>query len=357
MIARIATPEEAFKSEAGLKANCFTVRRFGPVAEGIALSFDQGPNQGNPWAPHIKLGGRRLHRDNFVGCAYKVQENGVGLIRRAELRTCAAKVGGREFYTLAAPEKDKSPVSLVKVDLRLSGKNPKVMVNGRELQLYAGSTGGVIIDGDGPEGVVSLMEGEWLMVYFPDGTVRRFIREGGLAERKLTTAQQLQARIERANVMREEAKSIEDEAAWKMAIGRILQGMVDLINLTSLFSDSEGRELRLMLLREFFFELPENLLGMCFRKLEAALHQVDHVLVDVLRLSQEKEPLPEGVACLDQARQTKKAADESARRARQLERSQAGPSKGPTGGSKKNQASNPEKIAKRERKEANRRKA
>lgn len=349
------TPAQLFESESCLPANCFTVKRFGPVSEGLELSFDQGPNQGSPWAPHVKVGAWRLQRDNFSGCAYKVHSSG-GLVRRADLKLCQSKMGGKDFYTLIAPVVEKSSVSLVKLDLRLPGVKNGVIIKGRLLSLYSGSLGGDLIEGDGYEAVVALKEGEWLTVFYEDGAVRRFIREGRVVERMLSTESQLQSRINQAWQCLEGNESLEGEAV-KKKVGWILQGMVDLINLTSVFDGKgEGQALRLMLLRDFFLKLSPDLLSLVFRKLEAALHQVDSALVDMLYDMPVPAALPAGVTDLDQARRAKeRAAVEAARRARQLERSQQGPEKGATVGSKKQQTSNPKLKAKRERKQAQRR--
>lgn len=349
-------PEQAFEAESRLPANCFTAKRFGQVAEGIELSFNLGPNQANPWSPHVKLGGRRLQRDNVVGCAYKVQPNGIGLIRRAELRTCNVKVGGKDFYTLATPDKDKSPVTLVKVDLRLPGVKKGVVVKDRLLSLYSGSTGGLLVEGDGYEAVVKLVEGEKFTIFFEDGAVRRFIREGKLVERMLSTEEQLTARIDQAWSMLDEQVSHADNQSQKTVVW-ILRGMVDLVNLTAIFDGKgEGQALRLMLLRDFFLKLSPELMELVHRKLVAALYQTDSALVDVLHGDASAEALPEGVADLNQQRRKQdRALRESWRQARQLERSKQGPAKGSTGGSKKVQCSNPKVLAKRERKLAQRR--
>lgn len=322
MINRFGTPEQAFESESLLPANCFTLKRFGPVAEGIELSFDQGPNQSKPWSPHVKLGVRRLPRDNVVGCAYKVQRpNGLGLIRRAELRICAAKVGGKDFYTLATPEKDKSPVTLVKVDLRLRSDVKGVMVKKRHLSLYSGSSGGTLVEGDGYEAVFKLVEGEKFTIFFEDGAVRRFIREGKVVERMLSIEEQLKARIDQAWSMLDEQVNRADDQS-QQAIAWILRGMVDLINLTSVFDGKGvGQELRLMLLRDFFLKLAPEALDLVHRKLVAALYSVDSALVDVLHGNVPVSPLPEGVTDLDQVRRRQERAKREAhQRANQLAR-------------------------------------
>lgn len=349
----IASPEQLFAEEQRLPANCFTVKRYGQVTEGIELSFEQGPHQSNPWAPHVNVGGWRVQHDTFNGCGYKVQQGGTGLIRRAQLRTCLNKSNGKGFSTLVRPEVEKPGFSLVKVDLRLPGvKGSVVEVKGRTLNLYSGSAGGRIVECNEYEALIELKEGEKLTLFFPDGAVRRFIREARPVERQLTVEAQLQARIVQAWAVLEEQLQLPVEQCGK-AMAWTLQGMVDLINLTAVMDrKGEGQELRLMLLREFFLELDSPVFGLCERRLVAALYQIDPALVDVAVGKVPARALPEGISDLDKARRDQERVKREARRAanRAAREAEAPQKTAKVGGGKNHQTSNPDKAAKRARK-------
>ncbi len=350
---RSVSPEQLFTEEQRLPANCFTLKRYGPVAEGIELSFEQGPHQSNPWAPHVNVGGWRVQHDTYNGCGYQILSGGRGLIRRTALRTCLNKSNGKDFSTLVRPDVEKPGFSLVKVDLRLPGvKGSVVEVKGRTLNLYSGSAGGRIVECNDYEALIELKEGEKLTLFYSDGAVRRFIREAKPVERQLTVEAQLQARIDQAFAILEEQAQLPVEQCGK-AMAWTLQGMVDLINLTAVMDrKGEGQELRLMLLREFFLELDQAVFGLCERRLVAALYQIDPALVDVATGKAPPRTLPEGVADLDATRRAQERAKRDARRAasRAAREAQAPKKTAKVGGGKNHQTSNPDKAAKRARK-------
>lgn len=353
----------ALVKNAALPANCFTVGRFGEPVVGIELSLERGSDELRPLQPHILLGGYRLHRDAYRGCLYEMAaDKRTATVLRAETKRCVSTATGKVFYTLTNPTDDKVSFSLVKLNTTLPYAKGPVMVNGRPLRLYAGHKGGTTIGADGWEALVQLAEGESLDIFFEDGAVRRYLRQGSqLEERFLKSEEQLDLRIEKAWEELERVLSFSDGAREK-AVAAILSGVADLFHLTTRFdARGLGQGMRMTLIRNFFLELAPEALQLCHRKVTAILHQVDPSLLAMLRAGAEVnvasvDPLPASVTDIDDARKAReKALREAQREARRLERQAAQPKKGPSGGSKKNQTSNPKRLAKQERKLAQRR--
>ncbi len=303
----------ALAKNAGLPANCFTVGRFGEPKVGIELSLDRGSNEFWPLEPHVLVGSFRIHRDAYRGCLYDMAEDKrTATVVRAELRECTASATGKLFYTLTQPAADKVAYSLVKVNTALPYAKGPIMLNGRPLHLFAGHTGGTTIGADGWEALVQLAEGEWLDVFFEDGAVRRFVRQGPtLEERFLRPEEQLELRIERGWVELERVLEL-DGGTRERATGYLLSGMADLLHLTTRFdARGLGQGMRVTLLRKFLLELPPEALQLCHRKVTAILYQVDPPLVAMLRVDGGARDLPTGVADFAAERTKREAAKEA----------------------------------------------
>lgn len=336
-------------------ANCFSIGRFGDPSVGIKLSLDRGMDELRPLLPHIQLDGFRVHRDAFKGCAYELSGNPkFGTVHRAELRACSSKASGKVFYTLKEPEADKVSYSIAKVNLRLPYAKGPVTVNGHELRLWAGVSGGVLVAKNGWEALVQMKEGERMTVFFEDGAVRHFMRQGAVLEEKfLDSKSQLDFRIEEAWTQLDRALTRGD-GARENTIFAILSGVADLLHLTTRFGGGLGQEMRMNLIRNFFLQLSDEALELCHRKVTAILHQVDPSLVGMMfgntSCVKEQGVLPSGVTDITVVRDERaRAKREAEREARRLERLAAQPKKGPSG-SKPKQTSNPKKVEKQKRK-------
>lgn len=344
----------ALANNAALPANCFTVGRFGEPTVGIELSLDRGTDEFRPFLPHILVGGYRIHRDAYKGCLYEPREDGkTATVRRADLRECTARANGKVFYTLTQPETEKVGRSVVKVDNRLPYAKGPIVMNNHELRLWAGVVGGKIIGVDGWEALVELGEGEALNVFFEDGAVRRFVRQGStLEERFLSSKAQLDVRIEEAWNQLDRVTSHKD-GARERTIFAILSGMADLLHVTTRFdARGLGQEMRVNLIRTLFLELAPEALALCHRKVVAILHQVDPSLIGMMStgsfLKGDSTQEQENVVDLGAARE--RAKREADREARRQERLAQQPKKGPSGGKTK-VTSNPRKLAKQQRKQ------
>ncbi len=346
------------QSDAHLPANCYTLGRFGVPTEGIVMSMNRGPDEFQPWTSHILVGGYRIHRDSRDGCVFHKNADGVTAIVRRAVPHYVEPLGKSPFYTLKSQEKEKPSTTLVKVSTVLTFAKSAIHMNGQELRLFAGVSGGTMIGRDGYEALVELMEGETMSVFYEDGAVRTFRRQGVmLEERHLGTQEMLTARIQNAWERLEFAEAIGDNEKRVRMMNGILSGMADLIHLTTRFNQRGlGQEMRMELITEFFCNLTPEAMELIHRKVTAVLHQVDPALLSALRTggSSEKDTLPEGVADISDARDTRdRAKREAEREARRLERLAAQPKKGP-GGQKQKQTTNPKKLAKLARKFAHR---
>ena len=334
-----------------LPSNCFSITRFGDPVEGITLSMERGPNQLRPWEPHVTIGGWHVNRDRNNGCVYTPSHCGASA---TVLRACTKEIFSekRAHHTLVKPA-DVPTHALFNAHTDV--KNMRALVaNGRELHLFTGVSGGKVIKQSGYQVLVEVLSGSPLFVFYKDGMVRKFIFDGAtLSEEHLTNDAMLTARIARAWYEMERATMIEDGMKQEKVFRAILLGMVDLLQLSTVFGHQVGMEMRLRILREFFLELAPEMFALVERVLAAVLYQVDPVLVHVM-YGNESAGLPDKVANIATARMKRdKAKEEAAKAARRAERVAAQPKKGP-GGQKLTHASNPDKIARRERKVAQR---
>lgn len=351
--------KETFSVVAGLDgeklhpANCVEIGRFGGLKEGIALSLDRGHE------PAIWIGERYVARDRFRGALFARSADGTyGVMRRARLNE-VQRDGKPPRHTLAYPGDEKLNFSIVRVSYPLA-QGARVAVNGWDLRIHAGvRTTGQMFIWSSEGALVVLRDGEECICFFPDGAVRLCQQNGTqLEERTLSLGETLDLRIEDAFVRLIEANGVLDDERRTKVIRAILYGMADLLHLTSLFG-SEGQVMRLTLMREFFFAIEPEYLGFVQKKIEAILHQVDRPLIAMFYEGRSafvlKKEVSEKTNVTDLA--SERAKRDAARRARQLERLAQAPKKGPGGGGKqKNSSSNPERMAKRARKEAQRKK-
>lgn len=263
-----------------LPSNCFTLGRVGNPVEGIELLLDAGPDALRPWQPFIAVGTRRVHRDRRDGCIYEKRADGkTGHVRHATAFTVQTP-NVHTYHVLKKPVRETvGDTSVVKLRFGMRGSK-RVIVNGQELRLYTGVDGGTLLERDGMEAIVTVKEGERITIFYEDGAVRSFRREGSsFVEKTLTQAEMLEKRIESAHARLEVLSQDMRPQAEKMAFG-LLAGMTELLHLTTV--SKEGQELRMKLLKEFFLNLPQQHYNAIYRKLRGTLEAVDRVLVPYL---------------------------------------------------------------------------
>jgi len=350
--------QSAIESDAHLPTNCFTLGRFGDTREGIVMSLDRGPDQFRPYEPHVLVAGYRIHRDRVDGCIFvKQDDDKTAIVRRAVAHHLMPE-GKRAFYTLRRPLCEKVGTSLVKVSASIPNLKGSIHMNGHELRLYTGVSVGAVIGREGFDSLVELVEGENIIIFFEDGWVRSFHKEGSaLIEQLLGSEDMLDLRISEAwyQIDREVEKF---DGGRKDVVHAILVGMANLLHLTSRFNQRGlGQNMRITLIRDFFSKLSPNALELVHRKVTAILHQLDPSLISMLRTgSFEGEVAPATVTDIGQVRDSKERAKREAARAARAEadRQLRDKMKGSSGGKPKNQTTNPKKLAKLERKIENR---
>lgn len=252
--------------------NCFTIALHGAPVPGIKLAPAE---QGLP--TRLTVGHYYLMIDSKVPAQVDCGVTKLATIRQV---SCGA---GRGIRTLGQPESARPGVSLVRVDCRIPGKKSAVMADGFPVQLYTGVTGGQVIERFEQEYLVELFEGQALTVFFEDGSVRSWRRQGQILEEKhlVTSEDVLAARIKQAKSV---LAAADDRSQAQDFIRAILLGIVDLLRFTVLLDKKgEGQGLRLRLLREFFLELPEHQRVVVARSLFAALHAVDPTLLPLIQ--------------------------------------------------------------------------
>lgn len=259
------------KSTIPFSHNCFTVALRGAPVPGIKLASAQ---QGLP--ARLSVGHRYLMVDNLVPAQIS---NGV--VMMAAIRHVNTG-GGRSIRTLGQPEQSRPTTSLLYVNCTIPGKKSAVTVDGFPVQLYTGVNGGRVIERFEQEFLIELSEGQALTVFFEDGSVRSWRRQGEiLDERYFTTPEAvLAARIAQAKSV---LASAGDGPRAQDFVKAVLLGMVGLLRFTTRFdAKGIGQGLRLQLLREFFLELPEHLWPVIARALFSALTVVDRPLLAML---------------------------------------------------------------------------
>ena len=258
--------------------NIFMLGRFGNPQPGIQLSKQVGTDVLRPLPAHVDVGDRFFMIDSRYPA--KVSD---GTVMLAMVRYITPTHGGKSFATLGAPESGRPNTTLVLVKLALPGKNTTVVAGDFPVQLYTGVSGGKLVERSNDEYLVELTEGQTLTVFYEDGGVRRWRRQGQLLEERLflDTNAVLTARIEQAKQVLAEAK---EHPKAQDFVKAILLGMADLLRFTVLFDKKgEGQGLRLRLLREFFLELPEHQRVVVARSLFAALNAVDPTLLPLIQ--------------------------------------------------------------------------
>jgi hypothetical protein len=255
------------------RVNCFTVRRHGDLSEGIVLGNDIEGREA------LMVGRFWFNRDRFGGALVDMT-GAVPMICRAVLRERGGN-GKRKFTTLCEPKSARPTRVLIKVSLGLP-LDAVVKIGDREIHVATDVCGnGQIVKRDGHEALVSLGDGEEVSFLFPDGWVRTFRnREGDLRDIMLSAEGMLEKRIAFAFRELECARAFFDATLREKKIHSILSGMADLIHLTMYAGN--GQELRIKLIRDFFYGITQAELGLVHRKLTAVLHHVDPVLVSML---------------------------------------------------------------------------
>lgn len=306
--------------------NCFTIRRAAAAVSGISIAKNDGNDV-------VCIGGKefRLDRDERpTTTAGKVVGARIKRVKptKGTPFTTLATLAGSSVYTLVH-----------------AVFGPQAEVGGRPMQCFVGSAGGKVFASSPTEQLVQVPEGESLVLFYPNGSVRKFHRWGAsLEESVLAPEAMLNIRMKHANGMLQTASGT--------MINCILRGMVDLVNLTSQLDRVIGQEVRMKLIREFFLALPESRFGLVKKSLAAALYAVDSALVPMLYKSGVKTvDGSTNVVSINSARE--RAKREAALTANRAARHAAQPKKGP-GGQKSKQASNPETIARRARKQEQR---
>jgi hypothetical protein len=262
----MATKDQSF-------ANCFTINRFGAPQVGITVSGDPGHDLLRPLPQRVVVGHRYVPVDSRTPA-----EVVDGKLMRAEIRHI-----NNAFKVLTEPQLDRPKCSLVRVSFMLPGKKSPIMVDGFPVQLYTGFSGGRLIEKGHDQALIELAEGERLSVFYEDGAVRQWVRQGrSLEEREfLTPDEVLDARIAQAKWVLEEAG---DQPKAQDFVKAVLLGMVGLLRFTTHFDKKGiGQAMRLRLLREFFLELRQPWLEGVYRALVAALYAVDRPLLPLLQ--------------------------------------------------------------------------
>ncbi len=231
-------------------ANCFTVGRFGPAAEGVAMRLVR---KGERYTPNIQVGEKWIERAHVGGCHFKKAADGAtGTVYRAAALPLSQ--GEHPAYTLGDVRTEVSDRVLVRVSVR----NPNMkslFMHDRELRLATGTMGGRMIMADGMEKFVEVPNGENLVVFFEDGWVRAFSVENSvLAEVSLTNAEMVDLRI------KDMLSQLQNEKErWggprEQVVRALIAKMLDLFRLTARYKEREGRDLRMMLVTEFFLKV------------------------------------------------------------------------------------------------------
>lgn len=277
----------AISAEAALDPNCFTIGRFTPAEEGIALVVPP-----KPLYPYMEVGEERIMRDQRIGCLYMVTELGRAMIRRAFAERTQQQPSCRRFYALKNPGKEELNLSLLRISLGLPLGEPVVM-HERLLRPYYGVRGGFIVAKSKTEVLITLKDGESINLFFVDGNVRTFHQNGAkLEEKSITHKLMFKLRIIEALNQLERASKITDVDLHNKHIRTTLSGMSDLLHITARFK-GVGQELRRQLIRDFFLQLPDEKLGLIHKRIFATLMTVDSALVSMLRKGS-KEHIREG---------------------------------------------------------------
>ncbi len=265
--------QKLIDAEKDLSPNCFTLRRNGIPEEGILASLDSGPDPSNPWSPHIPVGKYRMSREKKRACVYHLEEGMHPVIFRAEPFT-VVRSSRRTFHTLRHPGFSELHYSLVKAILG----RPQY---GKALT-GAGGTGTVIAD-NGDECLVSLLDGQIIHFFFPDGAVRSFRQTvARLHEESLPPLEMINLRIADAKTRLALARQITEEGRKRKIVRYLLSGMIGTLRQTAEYP-RHGHELREVLLREFFFTLSKNKATFVLPKLVEELSRTDKSLLPMLK--------------------------------------------------------------------------
>ncbi len=254
--------------------NCFTVGRFGEPTVGIKVAVGGRLMVGNRYLPIDRLRPAVIDDD--------------GLIKLAGLNFVKPITGRPGFCTLVAPDEARPKTSLVRLCLAHPMKNLIIKIKDVPVKLYMGTTGGRVIEQSADEVLVELGEVEELVIFYEDGGVRRFRRQGQLLEgQQLSTEEMLEARIV-------EAKHLV-ETEWHRPraehfLKAVILGMVDLVRFTARYNQrGTGQELRLRILKGFFLALPQLRRTPAWEELFQVVNEVDPPLRYLLRSVPEVE--------------------------------------------------------------------
>jgi hypothetical protein len=267
-------------------SNSHTLRRYGPLEEGIDIQCD-GLSMSDPRKTYVEVGPYRVSRDKDFGCS--IFKRGAGREIRRVFPIKIVREGKRTFYRLKNPGNGELHYSVIKVFLR-SPECDTVVMNDRALRVHVGfsSDGCNEIAHITDEALLVLHDGEQIAFYFPDGHVRVFQQANAkLVEVELTPTAMVRVRIADARKRLAVAKAIENEELRIKRVRYVLVGMVDMLQLTSR-NRGNGKALREILLQEFFLTLPKTDVDLVLSRLIEVFKLVDSTLVTEFRNAQQK---------------------------------------------------------------------
>lgn len=308
-------------------ANCFTVRRHGDVSEGIAVSRNAQEQTS------LMVDTFWINNDHFHGAVVDTTDT-QPMVYRAVLHENGGN-GKRKFFTLREPKSTVPSTLLIKAHLGLP-LHGVVKVHGYEIHAFVGTRGtGRLVKHKAQEALVSLDDGEEMSFFFVDGWVRTLKnREGSVCDIMLSAEEMLAKRIAVAFDELACARIYFDPVLREKQIRSILSGVADLMHLMGRYG---GQNLRIALIRDFFYKIEKAEFALVHRKLSAILHSVDSALVPMLThecYAADAEPTKAAVVSINNRVDQMRRANERAERDRNIRNAMKG-----NGGSKPQQSS------------------